>query len=712
MKKSNRKSISETFAETIIEELKNGTAPWQKPWKAGEFRRPLNPITGTVYRGVNTVMLARHGYADPRWMTMRQANDQEWRVKKGSKAQQVVFWQWTDRQAVLDDSGQPIVDEKGEEKKENVQLERPRLHVFSVFHISQLQTLDGLDLPPYEPPELDWDPIERGEEILRDSGAFISHDQSDRAFYRIATDDIHLPPRENFPEAGHYYSTALHELGHWTGHESRMGREFGPRGSEEYAKEELRAEIASWMLNQELGLPHQPDQHVSYVESWVSVLQKDPYEIMRACRDAEKIKEYVMNLQQELAAQQPEAGVVLTSGTPAVQQSAEVLSPEVAPAEQVVAEIKTFLTVPYKEKNQAKNAGAKWDREAKLWYVPEGAPLTALAAWLPGKESVVAASSPGLSPADEFAQTLRQAGLIVEEPVMDGQIHRVPVENGKAGNKDGAYCGYADGRPNGWGQNYKSGEQVKWIATGHTLTAEQKDALKTEASERLVERANERKEKQAKAMKRAYAKWMSAELTEEHPYLEEKGVNGFGLKQDSRGNLLIPSFDLRTGRVQTLQWIEPNGTKRFESGCPQQGAALVIPSPDALEGGQILIAEGYATAASLHMATGLPVVAAFTAHNLLPVAELLRENYPRTEITICADNDHHLVEAINGVPIGNIGMVKAQEAAQAVGATVVAPSFTKEEKEKRCTDFNDLHKSRGLDAVTKRVKAQIMEVAR
>ena len=334
MKKSNRKSVSETFAETIIEELKNGTAPWQKPWKAGECNRPLNPITGTVYKGVNTVMLARHGYADPRWMTMKQANDQEWRVKKGSKAQQVVFWQWTDRQAVLDDSGQPVKDEKGEEKKENVQLERPRLHVFSVFHVSQLQTLDGQDLPAYEPPELTWDPIERGEEILRDSGASITHDQSDRAFYRIATDDIHLPPRENFPEAGNYYSTALHELGHWTGHESRMGREFGPHGSEVYAKEELRAEIASWMLNQELGLPHQPDQHVSYVDSWVSVLQKDPYEIMRACRDAEKIKEYVMNLQQELTAQQPEAGVVMTSGTPEVQQSAEILSQEVAPADQ------------------------------------------------------------------------------------------------------------------------------------------------------------------------------------------------------------------------------------------------------------------------------------------------------------------------------------------------------------------------------------------
>ena len=216
----------------------------------------------------------------------------------------------------------------------------------------------------------------------------------------------------------------------------------------------------------------------------------------------------------------------------------------------------------------------------------------------------------------------------------------------------------------------------------------------------------------SKAMKRAYAKWMNAEPTEEHPYLEEKGVAGFNLKRDSRGNLLIPGFDLRTGRVQTLQWIEPNGTKRFESGCPQQGAALVLPSPEALAGGEILIAEGYATAASLHMATGQPVVAAFTAHNLLPVAEFLREQYPQAEITMCADNDHHLPEQINGIPLGNVGMKRAQAAAQVVGATVVAPSFTKEEKVKKCTDFNDLHKSRGLDAVAKRVKAQTVEMTR
>ncbi|MBM9614866.1 DUF1738 domain-containing protein [Desulfobulbus rhabdoformis] len=789
MKKSERKSIAETFTESIIEELEKGTAPWQKPWKAGEFHRPVNPISGTVYRGVNTIMLARHGFADPRWLTFKQANEQEWRVKKGSKSQKVVFWQWTDRQAVLDESGRPVMDENGEEKKETVQLERPRLHVFSVFHASQLQTLDGHDIPPYEEPELTWDPLQKGEEILDESGATIIHDQADRAFYRMSTDDIHLPSKENFPEAGDYYSTALHELGHWTGHPERMDREFGPYGSERYAKEELRAEIASWMLSQELGLPHQPNQHVSYVESWVSVLKKDPQEIMRACRDAEKIKEYVMNLEHEKTVEKTEkdAGVFIISGaTPKVYQEYETAQEagsayrvmcathrqgplhceyqddkniyvlasqdhdfvdhtkftlkfdglEYPPPKEMkesfmagydrsdkllaqddaaqetclVAASKTYLNVPYKEKNKAKKAGARWDSEVKRWFAPEGTDLVPLSAWLPERE--VVSAMPSMPPVQEFSERLKQAGLKVEEPILDGRIHRVPVESGKPGAKDGAYCGYEDGRPNGWAQNYKTGEHVKWVATGHTLTETEKEALQAEVQVRKAEREKQLQEQRVKAQKKAYAKWMNAIPANEHIYLQDKGVEGYGLRQDNRGNLLIPGFDLRTGRIQTLQWIEPNGAKRFESGCPQQGAALVIPSSDHLDNREIFLAEGYATAASIHMATGQTVVATFTAHNLQPVAEILREQHPDAEITVCADNDHHLVKQIGGTPIGNVGLKRANEAAEAIGATVAVPKFNQEEILRRYTDFNDLHKSRGIKAVAKQVKAQVVEVER
>lgn len=768
-----RKSIAEEFAGRIVEELKAGTAPWQKPWKAGERILPFNPSTGTIYRGVNTVMLARHGYADPRWMTMRQANEQEWRIKKGSKAQQVVFWQWTDRQPVLDGSGQPVLKD-GQEVKETVQLERPRLHIYSVFHASQMQTHDGEDIPPYEPQELAWDPIERGEAILRNSGASISHDQRDRAFYRLDTDEIHLPPREHFPDTGNYYSTALHELGHWTGNTERLNRAFGPHGSEQYAKEELRAEISSWMLNQELGLPHQPDQHVSYVESWVSVLQKDPYEIMRACRDAEKIKEYVMGMEQSkdhewesigqdsfiiaddsfsmvtaantfsgleeaVRFADPAAALetalmvralqqerlegtelfihrvdatndvsekpILQTGT--LQEMAMAWRLKIGPdlpaiiKDELVQHYeqgepgKVYLSVPYKEKEKVKAAGAKWDRKVKLWYAPEGLDLTEVAAWLPVKEPVAA---PCLSPQEEFLQALQGAGLIVEDlPVMDGQIHRVPVENGKPGAKDGAYCGYMDGRPNGWLQNHKAGAKEKWVATGQVLSEQEKDALKANAANHLAERDRELQEKQSHARKRAYARWMNAQEATEHPYLTAKKIEGFGVKQDQNGNLLVPGFDLQTGRLQTLQRISPQGDKRFEADCPKSGAVCLIPPKEqtANHNGEILIAEGYATGASLYQATGLPVAVAFDANNLLDAARNIRAKFPNIGITICADDDHNNKLGVN------VGFEKAEEAALAVGGKVITPHLSRDEKEKGLTDFNDLHRSRGREAVAR-----------
>lgn len=809
--KTTRKSIAEEFAGRIIEELKAGTAPWQKPWEAGERTLPFNPSTGTVYRGVNTVMLARHGYADPRWMTIWQANDQEWRVKKGSKSQQVVFWQWTDRQPVLDDSGKPVLKD-GREVKETVQLDRPRFHVYSVFHASQLQTRDGEDIPPYEPQELAWDPFDRGEAMLRNSEASISHDQQDRAFYRLDTDEIHLPPRERFPDAGNYYSTALHELGHWTGSADRMNRTFGPHGSELYAKEELRAEIASWMLNQELGLPHKPDQHVSYVDSWVSVLQKDPYEIMRACRDAEKIKEYVMGMElandqskeQDLTTMIPESVDITPVSTG---ERAEILIPkdgnsvktyeeqghtayiitddsfsivtadngfgnmeeaakftDLAEALETAFNVrslqqkrlegtelfiysvdanndlsekpvmrtgklqemalawrlergpdlplflqeelvhhhargalgKVYLAVPYKEKDQVKAAGAKWDRKVKCWYAPGDLDLKQVAAWLPVKEPLLC---PNLPPQEEFAQVLQGAGLIVDAlPLMDGQIHRVPVENGKTGAKDGAYCGYLDGHPNGWLQNHKTGTKEKWVATGQRLSAEQKAILAKNAADQIAERDRELQEKQLHARKRAYARWMNAQEVTDHPYLKAKEIDGFGLKQDENGNLLVPGFDLQTGRLQTLQRISPQGVKRFEADCPKSGAVCLITlkeKEDRQLNGEILIAEGYATGASLHQATGIPVAVAFDANNLLDAARNIRAKYPTIGITICADDDHNNKLGVN------VGVEKAEEAAQAVGGKVIVPVFSKEEKAKGLTDFNDLHLSRGRAAVAR-----------
>ena len=747
----------EVFAEQVIEGLKQGTEPFIKPWSPGQYHLPRNPASGTVYQGVNRLMLSRYGYADPRWVTLKQANEEGFRVQKGEKSQPIVFWQWDKEVAVLDAQGKPVLGDDGKPAKETVKLERPRQRYYSIFHMSQL----GGEVPPFDATKdaPTWDRHERAAAILMGSGAVIKHDQRDRAFYRGSTDGIHLPPQGNFDSPDKYYATALHELMHWTGHTSRMNREFGPFGSEQYAREELRAEIASWMIGMELGIGYDPGQHLSYVNSWVKVLEKDPYEIVRACRDAEKMKEYVLAMEQKKEISQdqdhtlPEGwkestlggmatnpdpvngGIVDTTlasgkwfvvpnrdGTGTLEgfdsraEALAALMGLLTPARDIggapdIAKEKTYLHVPFEEKDQARTAGAKWDVKAKLWYAPEGADLAKLHTWRTAKTPEPART---MDPQQEFAQALRVAGLDLggQPPIMDGQIHRVPVLE-RPHRLDGAYQGYLDGRPNGWCQNFHvTGDlMIKWKATGHTLTPQEKEELRREGEERAWQRQRERETLHDSVAEMCVQNFSTLPpirpmAAMSNPYLLKKGVPPLGgVKESSDAMLLLIPLHNAEGNLRNVQEIDWSGTKRFQAGGEKQGCFFMIDPEERcfhsarLGNGEILLAEGYATGVSLHMATGKPVAVAFDAGNLEPVAKTLREKFPEAKIAICADNDHKREH-------GNIGIEKATLAAQTINGCVIVPSFTREEMEKGLTDFNDLHQARGLEVV----KAQVTPV--
>ncbi|QOJ20695.1 MAG: DUF1738 domain-containing protein [Gammaproteobacteria bacterium] len=299
--KGAKKAFHEQVAENLIEQLNKGVAPWQKPWKPGDLLAtlPVNPTTGKRYRGINSLNLMSLAYTDPRWLTYKQAVNIGAQVRKGEKSTLVQYWKFTDERIKNDDSGNPVFNTEGQPIKEQVRLERPRVFYAAVFNAQQMDNLPELDIKAP-----DWDPLERAERILQASHAVIHHGEADRAFYRPSTDSIHLPHKHQFPTPDRYYATALHELGHWTGHELRLNRDLAhPFGSEGYGREELRAEIASMLLSGELGIGHDPGQHVAYVSLWIKALQEDPTEIFRAAADAEKIQEYVLALsqQQEIA---------------------------------------------------------------------------------------------------------------------------------------------------------------------------------------------------------------------------------------------------------------------------------------------------------------------------------------------------------------------------------------------------------------------------
>jgi antirestriction protein ArdC len=285
----------EQVANTLIEQLEAGTAPWQKPWEPGTINLPHNPVSGTRYKGSNAMWLEMQGRGDPRWMTYKQAQGVGAQVRRGEKGTLVQYWKFNDQIPVKDERGKPLKDAEGNKVYRSVQLDKPKVFSAVVFNAEQI---DGLPTLEVKPPN--WDRHERAESVLQASGVEIRHDQADRAFYRPATDRIHLPPKGQFDSADKYLATALHELAHASGHPKRLDRDLAhPFGSEDYAKEELRAEIASLMIGDQLGIGHDPGQHAAYVKSWVKVLKEDPKDILRASRDADKIAGYVLGLEKE-----------------------------------------------------------------------------------------------------------------------------------------------------------------------------------------------------------------------------------------------------------------------------------------------------------------------------------------------------------------------------------------------------------------------------
>jgi antirestriction protein ArdC/phage/plasmid primase-like uncharacterized protein/predicted ABC-type ATPase/proteasome lid subunit RPN8/RPN11/predicted RNA methylase len=680
-------------AEKIISLMERDLAPWQKPWKPGEMGLPHNPVSGTRYRGGNLILLAAEaidrGYVDSRWLTYNQAQKIGAQVKKGEKGTRVEYYKFEEHRRLLDDKGQPVLADDGKPVMESRRLNRPKM--FSAFVFNAVQ-IDGM--PPPEERTVTWKANERAQSILDKSGAKIINDQGDRAFYRPSTDSIHLPDPSQFDSVEAYYAVALHELSHWTGEKSRLDRDLShPFGTIGYAKEELRAEIASFMLGEEVRVGHDPENHASYVKSWINILQDDPQELFRASAAAEKIMDYVLDLEVE----KEQEVKLMVEEREEVRERLHDDGVDPQAERSVLAQGDTFIAVPYMERMEAKALGAKWDKEAKSWYVPKGDDLTLFKRWSPNAPLPPQREDP----VREFAVALAEAGLRLDSaPLMDGKLHRVPVEGDRATARSGAYRAFLDGRPAGMIQNWKTGLKTTWKSQGAVLSAEERANLLADAAQKRIDRQNELERLHEQKATECEARLSKMdEASAEHPYLVRKGVEAYGLYLNGYGDLIVPLKDAQ-GKLWSLQRIQESGEKPFEKDARKQGCFHTI--GELREADEILIAEGYATAASVHQATGRAVVVALDSGNLLPVAKALHETYPGKHITILGDDDRHLPE--REPPLPNAGREKAEEAAKEVEGSAIFPTFLESEIGAEFTDFNDLARSRGLDAINRQIE--------
>ena len=280
-------SVYQIVTDRIIAELEKGIIPWEWPWtgvRDGAFSR----ATGKPYSLLNQLLLGKPG----EYLTYRQALAAGGQVRKGEKGSIVVFWK---------------LDAKADKDRDTGELkikQFPILKYYYVFHVDQC---DGIEPKYKEPAFTPMDPIEEAERVLADystrCGVPIIHEKGNRAFYRPATDEIHLPLMEQFSKQAEYYSVAFHESVHSTGHKSRLNRldDNSRFGNEVYSKEELVSEMGAACILHELGIETDSSfrNSAAYIQSWLHALKDDPKMVVHAAGKAEKAVKLILNVRED-----------------------------------------------------------------------------------------------------------------------------------------------------------------------------------------------------------------------------------------------------------------------------------------------------------------------------------------------------------------------------------------------------------------------------
>jgi antirestriction protein ArdC len=270
----------------ICGELERGAAPWVRQWSATPgANTPCNAVTNRPYSGCNVVLLwmaQNAGYRTPRYLTFKQAVDAGGNVRKGERGTKVYFVKQLQ-----------VRDESDENDATRIV---PMLREYTVFNLDQCERLpDRLltlrEIKPRNPDERD----PTIDDFLACSGATI-REGAGEAYYRPGDDFIILPRFDAFKSAAHFYGVAFHELGHWTGHKTRLDRDLRHRfGERAYAAEELVAELCAAFLCAEFSIDGDL-RHAGYIASWIGLLRADARALFTACSRAQAAADYLRGL--------------------------------------------------------------------------------------------------------------------------------------------------------------------------------------------------------------------------------------------------------------------------------------------------------------------------------------------------------------------------------------------------------------------------------
>jgi antirestriction protein ArdC len=299
----NFKALPIQLSDKLIAEIKEGNSLFQKPVKENgmpAFVKPINPTTGKGYSAMNALALGMQRRDDPRWMSADAARYAGNWVKEGEKGTLIEFPKTSDIQAVRTAEGKTIKDDKGVTQTKTIEFEKPQQGKAFLFNAEQMK--DIMPLQEFLAKQVEGQalsPVERADKLIEDSKAVIIHGGQE-AYYDKQRDAIFMPEKETFENETKYYQAAIHQLAHWSGHESRLNRPMeGKFGSQDYAREEMRAAIAGLLLGGELKIGHNFGQKDAYMSSFARILKDEPFEIAKASRDAQKITNLLLGVDQK-----------------------------------------------------------------------------------------------------------------------------------------------------------------------------------------------------------------------------------------------------------------------------------------------------------------------------------------------------------------------------------------------------------------------------
>jgi len=285
-----RKDLYQSVTDQVIAQLEAGTVPWVQPWGRDGITAPCalpqNASTGRTYSGINILLLwgaaIETARTTPYWLTFKQALALGGAVRKGERGTTVCY-----ADTFIPKAEAARAHETGEDAQRIGFLKR-----YTVFNADQCE---GLDAQFFEgaPAVPERELIPRAENLIKATGADFRIG-GDRAFFVPSEDFIQVPPQPAFLDQINYYRTCFHELGHWTGHKSRLDRDMKSRfGSKDYAREELVAEMASAFVCAAQSITPTV-RHTDYIASWLQVLKEDKRAIFRAASLASKAADFIL----------------------------------------------------------------------------------------------------------------------------------------------------------------------------------------------------------------------------------------------------------------------------------------------------------------------------------------------------------------------------------------------------------------------------------